>query len=76
MNIAQNRIVILAVSQYVNNRNNIESWPKYRNTIELSHFCQFSPLLNRSQMAEQLGTRAINQKVAGCVAGSIPGRVK
>src|SRR4029434_6623348 len=33
-NISQNRIAILAVSQYVKNRNNIESWPKYRNTIE------------------------------------------
>ena len=31
MNISQNLIAILAVSQ---NRNNIESWPKYRNTIE------------------------------------------
>ena len=43
-NISQNRIAILAVSQYVKNRNNIESWPKYRNTIESSHFCQFPPL--------------------------------
>src|SRR4029434_265154 len=42
-NISQNRIAILAVSQYVKNRNNIESWPKYRNTIESSHFCQFPP---------------------------------
>ena len=44
-NISQNRIAILAVSQYVKNRNNIESWPKYRNTIESSHFCQFPPLI-------------------------------
>src|SRR4029434_11150595 len=43
--ISQNRIAILAVSQYVKNRNNIESWPKYRNTIESSHFCQFPPLV-------------------------------
>src|SRR4029434_6342024 len=43
-NISQNRIAILAVSQYVKNRNNIESWPKYRNTIESSHFCQFPHL--------------------------------
>ena len=41
---SQNRIAILAVSQYVKNRNNIESWPKYRNTIESSHICQFPPL--------------------------------
>src|SRR4029434_2700683 len=44
-NISQNRIAILAVSQYVKNRNNIEAWPKYRNTIESSHFCQFPPLV-------------------------------
>src|SRR4029434_5980711 len=48
-NISQNRIAILAVSQYVKNRNNIESWPKYRNTIESSHFCQFPPLVERRE---------------------------
>ena len=39
-NISQNRIAILAVSH---NLNNIESWPKYRNTIESLHFCPFQP---------------------------------
>ena len=41
-NISQNLFAILAVTQ---NRNNIESWPKYRNTIESLHFCQFPPLM-------------------------------
>src|SRR4029434_1952336 len=41
-NISQNRIAILAVSQYVKNRNNIESWPKYRSlslslSLSLTH---------------------------------------
>ena len=39
-NISQNRIAILAVSH---NLNNMESWPKYHNTIESLHFCPFQP---------------------------------
>ena len=38
--ISQNRIAIPTVSQ---NRKNMESWPKYRNTIELLNFCPFQP---------------------------------
>ena len=56
-NIAQNRTATLAVSQ---NRNNIESWPKYRNTIKSLHFCQFPPLVYS-------GSSRLSVVYSGCI---------